>query len=183
VGSLNSDVRGDPPLGSKRLDRGPLSRRLLVNRAIDRSGPRAMHTYSSPCQGGWVLGVKGRFGQVLNTRWASRGDLPNTAVGRMAGECGTPVTCWVLQTVGGYRGMRKGWLVHLSLRAGQGNWSQCCLREVQHRVQHRASLMTENDQLRGTVMAETETRLSLSRTSSWWLSVAVYNHAARKLTR
>ena len=73
MGSLNSDVRGDPPLGSKRLDRGPLSRRLLVNRAIDRSGPRAMHTYSSPCQGGWVLGVKGRFGQVLNTRLASRG--------------------------------------------------------------------------------------------------------------
>jgi hypothetical protein len=38
-------------VGSKRKERGPLSKRLLVRRVIARSGPRAMHTYPSPLPG------------------------------------------------------------------------------------------------------------------------------------
>jgi hypothetical protein len=51
VGSLNYDVSRRPPLGSKRLDMGPLSKRLLVNTVIDHSGPRAIDTFPSPLPG------------------------------------------------------------------------------------------------------------------------------------
>ena len=47
MGSLNSDVRVDPP-GSKRLDMGPISRRYLVNAVVGQSGPRAKYTCPSP---------------------------------------------------------------------------------------------------------------------------------------
>jgi heme A synthase len=56
-------------------------------------------------------------------------------------------------------------------------------RRVQHRVQHRISLMTESDLLRAIVMGDAKAKLSDYRTTSWWLSVVVCSHAARKLTR
>ena len=58
MGSLQCNVRVDPR-GSKRLDRGPLSKRHLVNAVVAHCGPRAMHTY--PCQGGLGYGSERRI--------------------------------------------------------------------------------------------------------------------------
>src|ERR1035441_7327059 len=101
----------DPPLGSKRLDMGPLSKRLQVNTVVDRFGPRAIHTFPFlPSGEDHVLQVKGRFGQVLSTGWASRGELLNEEVGGMVG--GVRNVSGMLSFAKGGRlyGMRIGWL-------------------------------------------------------------------------
>jgi hypothetical protein len=41
----------ETPLGSKRLDMGPLPKRLPVNTVGEQSGPRAIHTFPSPLPG------------------------------------------------------------------------------------------------------------------------------------
>ena len=85
AGSFNYDVSRRPPLGSKRLDMGPLSKRLQVNTVVDQSGARAnTHFPLSFARENWVLEVKGRFGQVLSTRWVSRGELLTVDALKMA---------------------------------------------------------------------------------------------------
>jgi hypothetical protein len=51
VGSFNHDVSRRPPLGSKRLGMGPLSKRLQVNTVVDLLGPRAIHIFPALRQG------------------------------------------------------------------------------------------------------------------------------------
>jgi len=73
----------ETPLGSKRKDRGPLSRRLLVRTVIDPYGPRAMHTCPSPCQGGLGFGNERRIWSGFGYAIGLARDPLNLAAWRM----------------------------------------------------------------------------------------------------
>jgi hypothetical protein len=84
AGNLNYNFHVDPPgletfqLGAPYRDPS-WSMQLLPNPALTQC------TRIPPlCRENWVLETKGRFGQVLNTRWGSREDL--LSVGRMVCE-------------------------------------------------------------------------------------------------
>src|ERR1035441_816533 len=73
--------RGDPPWARNVKAMGPISRPYLVNRAVDRFGPRAIHTCVAPhCHGGFCFMNERRIWSGLANEWVSRGGLFNEGV-------------------------------------------------------------------------------------------------------